>query len=202
MAQLFFRTENFTGLGPPASGNLRVSLGRLIWSAITVGATPISLGAPPRPLVELCWRAALAMASVEEYSISDRWTKTDAYYRLDPSEKSAVSYFLGMTQAKITSEMLLGVPHLVHLDAILALLGSSTDQSRPDFVGVDLATMTYTIALEAKGRTHGRPARVVRKAKEQAKLLPSIVGTNSNLRVASVASFDQDDYWEAYLEGN
>lgn len=193
-------TRNFTGLVPPASGELPVSLGRLIWGAVTVGETPISLGAPPRPLVELCWRAALAMATVEEDRPSDRWIKTDAYYRLDPSEKSAVSYFLGMTQAKITCEMLLGVPHLVHLDAILALLGRPTNRSRPDFVGMDLASMTYTIALEAKGRTHGRPDSVVWKAKEQAKLLPDILGTSSKVRVASVASFSENDHWEAYLE--
>lgn len=86
MAQLPFVTENFVGPVPPASGDLPVSLARLIWGAITVGATPISLGAPPRPLVELCWRAALAMASVEEDSSSNRRIKTDAYWRLDPSE--------------------------------------------------------------------------------------------------------------------
>lgn len=200
MAQLPFATENFVGSVPPASGNLPVSLARLIWGAITVGATPISLGAPPRPLVELCWRAALAMASIEEDSSSNRWIKTDAYWRLDPSEKSAVSYFLGMTQAKITSEMLLGVPHLVHLDAILALRGRSTNQSRPDFVGMDLASMTYTIGLEAKGRTHDRTDDVRLRAKEQASLLPNIIGTTSNLRVASIAYFGDSYHWGAYLE--
>jgi hypothetical protein len=48
---------------------------------------------------------------------------TAGYRRLDPSEKRAVSYFLGMTQAKITCEWLLRAPHLIHLGAYLAMIG-------------------------------------------------------------------------------
>jgi hypothetical protein len=125
---------------------------------------------------------------------------TDGYYRLDRSEKTAVSYFLGMTQAKVTCDMLLGVPHLVHLDAILALLGQTTNQSRPDLVGFDYASMTCSIAVEAKGRTRGRTSDVTSKAKQQAMLLPTVVSTTSNLRVASVAFFDRNYFWHAYLE--
>jgi len=42
---------------------------------------------------------------------------TAGYCSLDPSEKRAVSCFLGMTQAKITCEHLLRTPRLIHLDA-------------------------------------------------------------------------------------
>jgi hypothetical protein len=149
-------------------------LARLLWGAMTVGASPTSLGVPSRPLIELCWRAAMAAASVAEDDRSTRWVKTSSYNRLDPSEKSAVSYFLGMTQAKITCEMLLGVPHLVHLDAILALLGRSTNASRPDFVGFDLASMSYTIAVKAKGRTNNRAADVTAKAKTRPDCCPRL----------------------------
>lgn len=131
VARLHFETSGFAGPGPAASGDLPVSWPCLIRAAITVGASPVSLGTHPRPLVELCWRAALVGANLEHDASADRWRKAAAYKRLDPSEKSAVSYFLGMTQAKITSEMLLGVPYLVHLDAVLALLGQTTNQSRP-----------------------------------------------------------------------
>lgn len=140
------------------------------------------------------------MANVEEDPTSYRWVKSEAYNRLDQSEKSAVSYFLGMTQAKVTCEMLLGVPHLVHLDAVLALLGETTKKSRPDFVGFDLASMSYTLAVEAKGRTHGWTAKVTETAKLQAGLLPTIVNTTSDIRVASIAYFNTDGAWEAYLE--
>lgn len=200
MARLSFVTSGFPTPGPAISGDLRITPAQLLWGAMTVGATPVALGARPRPFIEMSWRAAMVEASVEEDPPSGRWVRTDGYHRLDQSEKSAISYFLGMTQAKVTCDMLLGVPHLVHLDAILALRGQTTNKSRPDFVGFDHASMTYSIAVEAKGRTHGRSGNVTSKAKEQAMLLPTIVATTSNLRVASVASFDSHGFWEAYLE--
>lgn len=200
VALLPFETRAFTTPAPPAFGKLPVSPARLIWGATTVGATPVLLRGRPRPFVELCWRAAMAGASVSEDSRRGRWVKSASYKRLDRSEKSAISYFLGMTQAKITCEMLLGVPHLVHLDAVLALLGRTTKASRPDFVGFDLSSMACTIAVEAKGRTNGRTDAVTNAAKRQAGLLPAIVGTTSKVRVASVASFDSDGHWNAYLQ--
>jgi hypothetical protein len=200
VARLRFETRGFPAPGPALSGDLQIILPRLLWGAITVGATPVALGGHSRPFIEMTWRAAMVEASVEEDASSDRWIMTDGYYRLDRSEKSAISYFLGMTQAKVTCDMLLNVPHLVHLDAILALQGHPTRVSRPDLVGFDYSSMTYSIAVEAKGRTLGRTKAVTSKAKEQAKLLPTVVGTTSNLRVASVAYFDRSYFWRAYLE--
>lgn len=197
---LFYEAQKFTtALAGPASGLLSLPLSELLWGAITVGATPISMGGTPRPLVELCWRAALAAASLEEDS-SGRWAMTDGYWRLDPSEKRAVSYFLGMTQAKIMCERLLHAPHLIHLDAFLAMIGQTTRASRPDLVGLSLPAMDVTIAVEAKGRTGGRDDEIIRKAKAQARSLPGVLSTSSALRVASVASFNAQWMWEAYLE--
>jgi hypothetical protein len=156
-------------LAEPASGQMSLPLAELIWGALTVGATPISMGGTPRPLIELCWHAALTGASLEEDPSSGRWAKTTGYRRLDPSEKRAVSYFLGMTQAKIMCER---APHLIHLDAYLAMTGQATRASRPDLIGVSLPAMDITIAVEAKGRTGGRNDEVTRKAKKQARSLP------------------------------
>jgi hypothetical protein len=141
-------------------------------------------------------------ANIEERTgrLGTQWVKTHAYHRLDPSEKSAVSYFLGMTQAKITCELLLGIPHLVHLDAVLGVLGHPTKASRPDFVGFDFRSPDYSIAVEAKGTSGRHQASVAAGAKAQARLLPSIVGTTSSLRIASVASFGAAHQWRAYLE--
>jgi hypothetical protein len=125
---------------------------------------------------------------------------TDGYWRLDPSEKRAVSYFLGMTQAKIMCERLLLAPHLIHLDAFLAAIGKSTRVSRPDLVGLSLPAMDVTIAVEAKGRTGGRDHKVIRVAKEQARSLPGVLSTSSALRVASVASLGAKWRWQSYLE--
>ena len=197
---LSYKARKFsTPLAEPASGLLSLPLGELLWGAITVGATPISMGRTPRPLVELCWRAALTAASLEG-TRSGRWAMTDGYWRLDPSEKRAVSYFLGMTQAKIMCGRLLRAPHLIHLDAFLTMIGQTTRASRPDLIGLSLPAMDVTIAVEAKGRTGGRDDEVTRKAKEQARSLPGVLSTSSALRVASVASFDAQWRWEAYLE--
>jgi hypothetical protein len=200
MPLLSYEARKFSRpLNEPASGRLSLPLGELLWGAVTVGATPISMGGTARPLVELCWRAALAAASLEA-DASGHWAMTDGYWRLDPSEKRAVSYFLGMTQAKVMCHRLLHAPHLVHLDAFLALIGQTTRTSRPDLVGLSLPAMDVTIAVEAKGRTRGLDDEVIRKAKEQARSLPGVLSTSSALRVASVAYFDAQWRWRAFLE--
>jgi len=167
---------------------------------MTVGVLPASLGGRSRPLIEMCWRAVMVLASLEPDPVSGRWRKSHSYRRLDPSEKSAVSYFLGLTQAKITCELLLGVPHLIHLDAVLAVLGRPIRDSRPDLPGFDPVSRAYGIAVEAKGRTNGRTAEVTAEAKKQAGLVPPVPGVPSDVGVVSVSSFDTRGRWQAYLE--
>jgi len=201
MPFLSYEARNFsTPLGASAAGSLSLSLARLVWGAVTVGMTPFSMGGSPRPLLELGWRAALTAASLTGDPASGRWAMTAGYRRLDPSEKRAVSYFLGMTQAKITCEYLLRAPHLIHLDAYLALIGQPSRASRPDLIGLSLPRLDCTIAVEAKGRTGARTSRVTGAAKKQAQSLPAVVSASSAVRVASVASFDPRGCWEAYLE--
>jgi hypothetical protein len=201
MPFLSYEARNFaTPLAGPASGILSLSLARLVWGAVTVGMTPFSMGGSPRPLLELGWRAALTAASLTKDPASGRWAKTAGYRRLDPSEKRAVSYFLGMTQAKITCEHLLRTPHLIHLDAYLAMIGQPSRASRPDLIGLSLPRLDCTIAVEAKGRTGARTDEVTSSAKKQAQSLPTVVSARSAVRVASVASFDPSGCWEAYLE--
>lgn len=199
MALLPYTTVSFPNPTPPPHGNLPVPLSHLIRAAITVGASPLALGSPPRPQLETKWRGALIEANLQEDALGQRWTRTDACERLDRSEKSAVSYFLGMTQAKLTCEMLLGVPHLVHLDTFMALRGLRLGQSRPDFVGFDLASMTCSVGVEAKGRAKWQ-RKAVTKAKQQAQKLPVVLSTTSSLRIASLAYFDRRGHWTAYLE--
>lgn len=88
MPFLSYEARKFkTPLAAPTSGRLSLPLAGLIWGAITVGATPIAMGGTPRPLIELCWRAALAAASLEEESSSGRWVMSAGYRRLDASER-------------------------------------------------------------------------------------------------------------------
>jgi hypothetical protein len=201
MPSLSYEARNFrTPLAGPFAGRLSLPLARMVWGAATVGTLPFSMGGTPRPLLELGWRTALTAASLTEDPATGRWAMTSGYRRLDPSEKRAVSYFLGMTQAKVTCEQLLRAPHLIHLDAYLALIGKPSRASRPDLIGLNLPRLDCAIAVEAKGRSRSRTDEVTDAAKQQAQSLPGVLSTSSAIRVASVASFDSRGCWEAYLE--
>jgi hypothetical protein len=114
----------------------------------------------------------MVLSSLETDPASGRWRKSSSYRCLDQSEKSADGYFFGLTQAKITSELLLDVPHLVHLDVVLAMHGKPILGSRADLIGSDPTSLAYTIAVEAKGRTNGRTTEATTRAKKQAALFP------------------------------
>lgn len=178
------------------SGVLHVSRPRLAWAAVTVGYCPLGPPAPPRPQLELAWRAAMVGANLS--ARGGGWRRSEAYMRLDGSEKSAVSYFLGMTQAKLAADLLLGFPYLVHLDAVLRLLGRPTRRSRPDFLALDVRRRAAA-SVEAKGRTHGYSSRAMTEAKAQAARLPSVTGFSTPLRFGALAWFDNDGEWNADL---
>ena len=188
--------ENFVGPPPPPYyQEVQVTLADLVRGAITVGTRPVGLGIPPRPFMEVCWRAAIAAANLTEDG--GRWVRSAAYERLDPSEKSAVSYFMGMTQAEVMCEKLGLASHLVHVDAVRSVVfGNAAGRTRPDLVGVD-ASLSYSILVEAKGRSGGPDQKVIDKAKDQVTALTPIINMRPT-RVASLAYFG-DDGWVAWL---
>jgi hypothetical protein len=193
------QTAALTTAPVPRAGLMRVTQARIAWAASTVGAAPIGLGGIRRPRAEATWRSAMVEATLHQTRNPRRWVRTPAYNRLDPSEKSAVSYFHGMVGARLMTEDLLRVPLLVHLDAVLAHLGVSTSKSRPDFVGLDPVAGTYSIALEAKGRSRGWSDHPLTSAKKQARLLPSVVSTTTTVTAASLMYFE-DNQWVGHLE--
>ena len=138
-------------------------------------------------------------ATLELTASGNRWQKTPAYRRLDGSEKSAVSYFHGMVGARLLTEHLLRIPHLVHLDALLKQMKQPLKGSRPDFIGHHPTTGTYSMPLEAKGRSGAWAGAPLVKAKAQAALLPAVVGATTSMTAASLTYFD-DDHWAAYME--
>lgn len=198
MPTLEYFATGFTTLNPPGQGTLDMSQDDLVRAAIRLGYSPAVTTGYRRSLLELLWRALMVLANLDEHPKHGTWRKSEAYRRLDASEKSAVSYFLGMTQATLTAEQVLGFPELAHLDAVLALLGKKSKQSRPDLVAYDPTTATTMLAMEAKGRTWSR-GQAADKAKKQAESLPAGVGNSSTIAVASVASFEKRGAWEALL---
>lgn len=134
-------------------------------------------------------------ATIRQTSLGTRrWTKTDSYTRLDPSEKSAVSYFMGMVGARLLTADLFALPHLVHLDAILRIMRRPTKKSRPDFVGFHPGSRTVSMTVEAKGRTHWYDEAAFDFAKRQARRVPFVIGTTTNITAATMTYFEDGDW--------
>ena len=113
----------------------------LILSAAVVGVPfPVPNPLKQRPLLEMCWRALMAQTNLKPDNSLQAWTKSAAYNRLDPSEKSAVSHFLGMVQSRLLS-LRLGYSHPVHVDRLLQRAGKPLIGSRPDFLAVSMVPM-------------------------------------------------------------
>lgn len=190
MSFIPYTAKSFPANVPP-TGDIGASLAQVMWAAATVGVSPVVATVGNRSLLELCWRMTMVVASLKVSD--DRWEKSRAYSRLDASEKSAVSYFLGMTLAQLACAQVLGVPSLVHLDAVLAALGKPVPRRRrPDFLGVHPTTAALSIAVEAKGRTHGRDGQAMTKAKLQAQSLPEITGVSASMAVAAMSHFSSE----------
>lgn len=66
-------------------------------------------------MFEIIYRSSICHANLRS-NPSRRLEKSGAYIALDRSEKSAVSYFNGLTIAKLVASRLFGVPWLMHLD--------------------------------------------------------------------------------------
>jgi len=138
---------------------------------------------------EVHYRAAMLLANLQQSQGQLR--KSDAYRHLDPSEKAAVSYFIGLTLAKLMARKLLGVHWLMHLDVYHDYLRpGQLESGRPDLVGLDARREWHVI--ESKGRSNGLDGRVVDRAKAQTRKLGTVRGKKPILRVASVAHFSRE----------
>ncbi len=142
----------------------------------------------PFSAFEIVYRAAIVYANLCQ-TPANHLTRSSAYDGLDPSEKSAISYFMGMTLAKLFADKLLNVPLLMHLDVYRTELQPvHLSRSRPDLVGRNSAG--HWIAIESKGRTNEYDAKALERAKEQVENLSGIQGVVPTLRVALLAYFD------------
>lgn len=129
---------------------------------------------------------------------SNEILKSEAYKALDPSEKSAISYFLGLTSAKLLASKFLNVQYLMHVDCLTPPHSySNPGRSRPDLIGLD--QNGDWIIIEAKGRSNGFSKSALAKAKNQTRHLMSINGKSPILRIALLSYFENDEYkirWE------
>lgn len=142
-----------SGSIPNGGRQIEVTWDDILWAAVTVGR-------PNRNYVfrhgdasryEALFRWSLIRMALEQSG--HRLRRTNAARTLDPSEKGAVNYFLGMTFCKLFAAKLLNTPWLLHLDVFGPQLNPIlTSRSRPDLVGMEHGASRWH-AFECKGRT-------------------------------------------------
>ncbi len=188
---------------PNGTSSIDVSTYEIRQAAAEVGATSSVFCHPQRTRREIVWRINMILANLE--GSPSGWEQSSSYKRLDPSEKSGVSYYLGMVLPAIVAKKCWNTPHLVHVDAVLQILGKKIGNvQRPDLVGYAqgaTANSPGRLLLEAKGRTHGFAQPPVVKAKGQLYSAPQavlqLIGSAAP-RIASLAHFE-NGLWEGYL---
>ena len=175
-------------------GNLQIGWGDLLWAALTVGRpnTAYVLAHGNASYHEALFRLSLVRMALEQRPFTGSLDRTDAFRSLDPTEKGAVSYFLGMAVCKLFASTFLHTPWLLHLDVFRNQLDPAllSGRSRPDLVGQDVKGAWH--AFECKGRSSAPNAEERRKAKTQAQRLVRVGSTDCSLHVGAISYLRQD----------
>ena len=170
---------------------LSMSWGELIWAAISVGRAELLhiIRHGRFSSFEIAYRVSILFANLCEDE-NGYLERSSAYEGLDPSEKSAISYFLGLTLTKAFGARLLNVPWLMHLDVYREDLQPifRNSNSRPDLVGKNIND--EWVIMEAKGRTNGFDRKALQKAKDQARQVIEISGETPILHVGLQVHFN------------
>jgi hypothetical protein len=187
MPELIYEASNFPqsyGTNLVGLHTLTVSWSELIWAAISVGrAELLHITRHDRfSSFEMAYRTSILFANLCE-NANGHLKRSSAYEGLDPSEKGAISYFLGLTMTKAFSARMLNVPWLMHLDVyredLQLVIGNGN--SRPDLIGKN--SNDEWIVMEAKGRTHGFDSAAIQRAKYQAGQVIEVSGVSPVLHV-------------------
>jgi hypothetical protein len=172
--------------------HLTVTWAELVWAAITVGKPGLAhlLSHGMHSISDMIVRSHTVYANLHQTGFY--FEKSELYKDLDPTEKGAVSYFLGMMAAKIICSRLLDTPFVFHLSMLKTLGGTMIlhTRSQPDLIGLNRAG--NWVVAEAKGRTNGYSPEAMTKAKLQTRQLRMINGTYPSLRVGIQAYFSPD----------
>lgn len=175
-------------------GVLHIHRDEILWAAITVGRRSWAdvLRHGLFSSFEIEWRAAMVLSNLARES-DGHIVKSPAFHALDPSEKGAVSYFLGNVFAKLVAWRLFQVPWLLHVDVNARFVpgGPLAATMRPDFVGLDSAGRW--IVMESKGRSGQLATNVINKAKEQTLSVRHVNGALPRMRIVSAVHFRSDE---------
>jgi hypothetical protein len=189
-----YRATNFSGTLAALNGNgqLQVTWAQLVWAAITAGkAAGDEYAYGIYSAVERLHRASMMRAYLLEGN-SGRLLQTMPYVTSDPSEKTSISFYLGMTLAKLFAEVFFDVPRMLHVAVYGENYQVTAGQgaSRPDLIGLSVNGDWFV--FEAKGRSNGFEADALAAAKVQAEQIISIDNAVPVCRISSQCFFSSD----------
>jgi hypothetical protein len=193
MPRLPIQLSNFAGPFNGIDGHydLMPTWDDLVRAAVTVGYPSLASATMPSTFHRswaVLFRASIVLAYLDAPT-GDRIVRSPDYERADSSEKSSISYYLGLFGAKLGAEAVLRTPWLWHYDAYHRLArGVGPISRRPDLIGRTSAG--EWIAVEAKGRTNSWTDKLRASAKFQAGTLSQVVhpGGASDPVAANIAS--------------
>lgn len=185
---------------------LRCAWPDVVWAGLTVGRRSLRHVIRPDtyPYFEIVYRSTILYTNLRAADYRPGlWGPQDtpvvqsaAYRDVDPSEKSAISYFLSLATAKLFAEKLLDVSWLLHVDTYARHLPAHP-LPLPDLIGLD--SDAKWLVVQAKGRSHGLNRRMVHRMKQRTQ--PRIADQKPELLVGFASYFTaQSKILKAYLE--
>ena len=145
-----YTSEDFPPTYAVSSGTLGLNWSDLLWAAITIGRPNVTyvFQHGDASVHEALFRVFMIKTALGQVGASRRFQRTAAFKALDPTEKGAVSYFLGMAVCKLLASRVLDTPWLLHLNVFGNQLSAATKSGRS----------RQTLSVRTP-QVHGMPSR-------------------------------------------
>jgi hypothetical protein len=187
-----YRSHDF-GSGSVVNGRSTLTIWpeKLFWAAVTVGRANILdvLAHGLYSEYEIIYRVSIVLANLVRTG-NNQLRKSPAFTHLDPSEKGAISYFLGMTMSKLFASELLHVPWMLHFDVYedsLNAVRPAGSRDKPDMIGRGRGG--DWLIMESKGRSNGLTPDLLTAGKRQTQSVRTVAGQTPHWRIAAVTHF-------------
>ena len=172
---------------------LEFSNRELLHAVITCGIPVQRMTAPflSKKKLELTYKLFLMETALD--TEGDRLKKTQRTAYLDSSEKSVMSYYMGMFFTKLISKRLNGMDHLTHLSLISHPDGKGFidffhSEWRQDMIGYNSGQDTWSV-WEAKGGSNRRE-QALKKGSQQASAIAAVNGSAPDPAAVCMTYYD------------
>ena len=164
-----------------------------------------------RPLENIRLRIAFIYNGIDLWNqnSNSRFQQNSYFPALDGSEKTPISYALGMTQCSMMAERLFNAAVTVHLDAVYNLLtgtGIPRGCARPDLLAYTTTPRSphdpCKLIMEAKGRSRGYSSTDITEASRQFSSIPPTIAkiAGNAQEVISISHFAYTKlFWRNHL---